>query len=172
MYKEARYEILVETHRGTLPVEALLNDVSRDKNYSQRTYKVDLRDYDLLHKQCYTDTPIPLEDKKYIYPRNMTKFFWMDVEDIDAWSLYYRMLIKLALEHDLIVLEHQHGIYLISDVYRHTMEFKNLYDSVFPLRIEVIDPFDPQAARRYGLYEASKSFDDIHSNVMSMIVLK
>lgn len=135
-----KYEILTTTQRGVLPAVALFNN----------------------QMQC----PTGVYQLKIDYFRH---FLDMENEFIDInsqfddtnttdWLNYYNALAELAHEHDLIIYEHQFGIYLLQKGVRYDDYELYLFEkSLIPLRIE---GREAKSAREFGVKYAGAQFNN------------
>ena len=133
------YEILLISQRGVLPIEVLINTVIRDSKYINRRYRIHSDFNEFFKSNEFDDT------------------------DSTHWEIYYSSLIKLGLKHDVTIIEHMYGIFLItrSRSDRNTMQFSK---SLIPLRI---DNENAKSARRRGLNRAERYYNQTNLIVTS-----
>ena len=133
-----KYEILTTTQRGVLPAVALFNqEMSGTTGIYQ--LKVDYFMRFLDFKAIDVDTLF--ED-----------------ENSEHWLNYYNALADLANEHDLIVYEHQFGIYLLQqDIQYDEYELYIFENNLIPLRL---DSAKARKARKFGLKYAGSHLNN------------
>lgn len=135
-----RYEILTTTQRGVLPAIALFNNQMKCKTGV----------YELKFE--YFERFLDMENE-FI---NINSQF--DDENSEHWLNYYNALAELAHEHDLIVYEHQFGIYLLQKGIKYNEYELYLFEkSLIPLRIEGATAIK---ARKFGVKYAGAQYNN------------
>ena len=135
-----RYEILTTTQRGVLPAVALFNSQMQCKTGVYQL-KVGYFEHFLDIKNEFVDINSQFDDT------NSTD-----------WLNYYNALAELAHEHDLIIYEHQFGIYLIQKGVKYDEYDLYLFEkSLIPLRIEGTTAIK---AREFGVKYAGAQYNN------------
>lgn len=134
------YEILTTTQRGVLPAVALFNNQMTGK---LGVYKLKVeyfeRFLDIVNE--YVDINSQFED-----------------DNSEHWLNYYNALAELAHDHELILYEHQFGIYVLQEGIKYDeYELQLFKESLRPLRIE---GKKAKSARRYGIKYAGSKYNN------------
>lgn len=130
MYEEILFEIVITAQEGVLPAIAMLNDQRYDKLWKNRPYKLSL---DFIHTrlQHKVNNNINELDFDLVNPRD--------------WRKWYEELFRISSETDKLLIEHEHGLYAISD-------------DVYPRQLinEFLDTLTPLCIPRHYCTEKSK----------------
>lgn len=134
-----KYEILTTTQRGVLPAVALFNSQMQCKTGVYQL-KVEYFRHFLDMQNEYVDINSQFDDT------NSTD-----------WLNYYNALAELAHEHELIIYEHQFGIYLLQEGVKYdAYELQLWKESLIPLRIEGAEA---KSARQFGVKYAGRQYN-------------
>lgn len=110
MRDEVLYEHLIYTQSGVLPQIALINAVLQgDTEGFLKTLKI--QDF-----KIFKDTPF-------------------DVENDNHWKKWYQAMIKIALEHDKVIIEYENGVALLTQGRWHHQDVKDLTNKLKPLQL-------------------------------------
>ena len=134
------YEILSTTQRGVLPAVALFN---RQMQTEPATYQLSVEYF-----EQFLDILNEFVDIN-------TQFNDTSSED---WLNYYNALAKLAHDNELIIYEHQFGLYILQEGIKYDPMALYLFEkSLIPLKIE-----GPEAisARKFGLKYAGAQYNN------------
>jgi len=132
-------EILIHTQSGVLPQTALLNTFFNMNKYEYmtRSYKLDLKFFEYF------------KDKEF------------DIKSIEDWEQWYSALLELGLDKDKLIIEHEHGINLITEGLWNMNEILDYTKTLRPLKLEKewdekFLKYRPKAAhaRRRGMTKA------------------
>ena len=135
-----RYEILTMTQRGVLPAVALFNNQMQCETGAYQL-KVDYFERFLDMENEFLDINSQFDD-----------------ENSEHWLNYYNALAELAHEHELIIYEHQFGIYLLQKGIKYsTYDLYIFENSLIPLKVE---GKKAKAARRFGVRFAGAQYNN------------
>ena len=135
-----KYEILTKTVRGVLPAVSLFN---RQMKAEPGSNTLNVQYFKLFLKK---------EDKHV----DVNHIF--DDKSNEHWLNYYNALVELAVNNDLIIYEHQFGIYLLQqDVQYNELELHEFERSLIPLKIEGEEAL---SARKFGLRWAGVQYNN------------
>ena len=133
-----KYEILVTTQKGVLPAVALFN---RQMKEPAGIYKLRVDYFMRFLDFKGLDVDSQFED-----------------ENSEHWLNYYNALADLASEHELIIYEHQFGIYLLQQGIKYDAYELYLFEkSLIPLRL---GSAKARSARRFGAKHAGASLNN------------
>ena len=134
------YEVLTKTVRGVLPAVSLFN---RQMQVEPGSNTLNVRYFELFLKK---------EDKHV----DVNHIF--DDKSNEHWLNYYNALVELAVNNELIIYEHQFGIYLLQqDVQYDELELHEFERNLIPLKIEGEEAL---SARKFGLRWAGVQYNN------------
>jgi hypothetical protein len=134
-----KYEILTTTQRGVLPAVALFNSQMQCKTGVYQL-KVEYFERFLDITNEYVDINSQFED-----------------DNSEHWLNYYNALAELAHEHELMIYEHQFGIYLLQEGVKYdAYELQLWKESLIPLRLE---GSKAKSARKFGIKYAGRQYN-------------
>tara|TARA_R100000458_G_scaffold20456_1_gene18227 strand:- start:849 stop:1316 length:468 start_codon:yes stop_codon:yes gene_type:complete len=148
------YEILIEVDSGVLsPVAVHKKAVSIDKyDYISRSYKLEL----FFHE----------------FMSSINQEF--NVEDKEHWRVWYLALIYLGINKDKIIIEHEHGVYLVTQGIWDKYAIRDFIDTLKPMNLPRTWDLDKmkwtnkaKKARKIGFLQAKNHIN----NRVSMHIL-
>lgn len=135
-----KYEVLTQTVRGVLPAVSLFNRQMKTDS-GNHTLNVQYFKLFLKKEDEHVDVNHIFDDKSNVH-----------------WLNYYNALIELAVNNDLIIYEHEFGIYLLQKGIEYDeLELHEFEKSLRPLKVEGKEAL---SARRFGLKWAGAQYNN------------